>query len=154
MGQAPERRSNGSALGAGPCDLDRVRGDGEAVLGGEPREPAVQLTVAELDDPVAFLAHQVVVMTGAAQAVAGLAGMVHEGVDHAVLAEERERPVDRRQPDALASRPEARMDLLRGRVVGLEGQRSQHRDALPGRTQPAMLEEDVEVRLRLLGHRH
>ena len=66
----------GLAAGAAAGDLDRVRLEREAVLGGEIGEPGVELAVAELDDPVAARADEMVVMAVAAQAVARLSAVV------------------------------------------------------------------------------
>src|SRR5215218_362294 len=122
MGHAAERRSDpGAALGADPVHLDAVRGDREAVLRGAALQPVLELAVAQLDDPVALVAYEVVVVPVAAEAVAGVARVMHERVDDAVIAEKRERSVHGRQADTLAPRAQASVDLLRGRVVGLGG---------------------------------
>src|SRR5206468_6549264 len=75
--------------------------------------------VLELGDAVAPLADQVMVMALPAQAITGLARAMGELVHDAVLAEERERPVDGGEAHRLATPPEPRVDLLRGGVVRL-----------------------------------
>ena len=100
------------------------------MLGGEAGEPPVEVAVAELDDAVARAADEMVMMSLAAEAVADLAGMVHQRVHDFVLAEEGERAVDGRESDGIAARREPPVDLLRGRVVGLRGQGVEHREPL------------------------
>jgi hypothetical protein len=89
----------------------------------------------------------------AAEAIADLAGMVHQGVHHSVLAEQGERPVDGRKTHDLALCPQPLVDLLGGGVVGLSGEGAQNRETLSGRAQPVFLEELPEFRLRSATHR-
>jgi hypothetical protein len=89
-----------AAGGAGSADLDRVRVDDEAVFRGKTVEPRVELAVAELDDAVAAAADQVMVVRFAAEPVAGFARLVHQRIDDALPAQQRERAVNRRQPHA------------------------------------------------------
>jgi hypothetical protein len=133
MGNVPETCSRGPALGTYPGHFHGVRVDGEAVLGGEAGQPRVELARAELDDPVALGADEVVVMPFAAKAVADLVGMMLQRIDDAVLAEEGERPVDGRQTDRLSAAAQPCVDLLRGRVVGLRSERPEHCKALTRR---------------------
>ena len=82
--------------------------------------------------------HEVVVVRVGAEPVALLGAVVGEDVDDAVLAQEGERAVDRREPRAGVALSEPCPELLRGRVVALAGQLLQHleparrrADALP-----------------------
>jgi len=118
------------------------------VLGREVTEPAVEVAVAELDDAVAGAADEVMMMALPAEAVADLAGMVPQGVHDSVVAEQRQRPVDRRESNRVAARDEPSVDLLRRRVVGLRGQSVQHREPLPRGADAVPSEE----RLRGAGH--
>jgi len=70
-----------------------VGGDEAVPLRGR-RDPLVEPALLNLDDPVAPLAEQVMVMLVATEAVALLSAVVREDVDDTFLAEERERPVD------------------------------------------------------------
>jgi hypothetical protein len=63
------------------------------------RDPGVDLAVLELLDAVAARADEMVMMSRAAQAVAGLAASVGELVDHVLLAQHRKRPVDGGEAD-------------------------------------------------------
>ena len=65
---------------------------------------------------------------------------MRELVDDAVLAEERERPVDGGEPDRLAALAKARVDLLRGRVMRLGGKRLEHEQALARRADAGLRE--------------
>jgi zinc transport system substrate-binding protein len=118
------------------------------VLGCEAGEPPVEVAVAELDDAVARAADEVMVVALAAEAVADLAGMVHQSVHDSLLAEERERAVDGRESDCITARDEPPVDLLRSRVVRLRSQGVQHRESLPRGTDAVSSEE----RLRGGGH--
>ena len=80
-------------------------------------EPGVELAVAQLDDAVTARAHEVVMVTLAAEAVARLAAVVHQNVYDAGFGEALQRPVDGREADALSLVEEQRVDLLRRRVV-------------------------------------
>jgi hypothetical protein len=77
-------------------------------------------------------ARQMVMMAVTAQPVADLAGTVHERVDHARTAEEREGSIDGCEPDPLTARAQRLMDLLGRGVVRLIRQRLQDLDALTG----------------------
>src|SRR5919201_2931925 len=125
-----------------------MRADGEAVLRREVVEPRRQVAVTHLDDAMAAVADEVVVVTLAAEAVARLAGVVHQRVDDAALAEERQRPVDSGEADPLVPRLEAGVDLLGGRVVRLAGERLEHSNALPCGADAVLGEE----RLRAVDH--
>lgn len=70
-----------------------------------PREPVVELALFDLRDPVTARADEMMVMALAAEPVARLSRAVGELVDDALLAEERECPVDRRETDALTPLP-------------------------------------------------
>jgi len=69
-------------------------------------------------------------MAGATEPVAALAGAVSQLVDDVALPQDRERTVDGRQTDLFASLPQARVDLLSGRVVRLRRKRLEHEEAL------------------------
>ena len=125
-----------SALRADARHLDAVRRHPEPVRVAEPRQPRVEVALVELDDAVAALADQVVVVSAAAQAVAGLARAVRERVDSAALGQRREGAVDGCEADALALRAQAIVDLLRGRAVGLGARTSSTRDPLGRRADP------------------
>ena len=71
-----------------------------------------------------------VMMAGAAEPVAALAGTVSQLVHDVALPQHRERTVDRRQTDLFASLPQARVDLLSGRVVRLRRKRLEHEQPL------------------------
>ena len=118
------------------------------MLGGEAGEPAVEVAVAELDDAVARAADEMVMVSLAAEAVADLAGMVHQRVHYAVLTEERKGAVHGRESHCFAAGDEPPVDLLRGRVVRLRGQSVEHRYPLPRGTDAVSSEE------RLRGRRH
>jgi hypothetical protein len=79
------------------------------------------------------------VMDVAAQPVAELARVVGEGVDGAVLVEQRERPVHGGEADARTPTTQPVVQLARGDVVVLAGQLlgdqdslGRHTDAVPG----------------------
>ena len=73
-----------------------------------------------------------VVMRLAAKPVAELTTVVGERVHDTFLAQQRERPVDRRKPDRrFVPRTEALPQRLRGRVVGLDCQLEKHLDSPP-----------------------
>ena len=86
-----------AAVGADPGDLDAVVGGDEAVPLRGLVHPAVEVAFLHLDDTMAALADEVVVVCLAAEAVALLAAVVGEDVDDARIAQEGERAVDRRQ---------------------------------------------------------
>lgn len=75
------------------------------MLVGGSRKPLVELALLDLRNPVTAHADEVMVVALPAEPVARLAWVVSELVDDAVLAEERERPVDGRQTDPLATLP-------------------------------------------------
>lgn len=132
--------------------LDRVPADREAVPTRPLPDPGVEVAVGDLDDEVAALADEVMVMSFAAEAVAGLAGMVAERIDRAARAECRERPVDRRETDPLALGGEGRVDLLRGRVVPLVGEDAEDGKPLASRPQAVPQKELDGIRLRPAAH--
>ena len=79
----------------------------EPVLSRGCRQPFVHFAALELGDAVAARADEMVMVALAAEAITGLARPVGEFVDDAVLAEKRERPVHRREPDPLTALPQA-----------------------------------------------
>ena len=93
-----------------------------------------------------------VVVTVPAEAVAELAVVVGEGVDHALVGEEPERAVDGGEAESLAAPAEAFVELLRRHVVVLLHQLGEDREALPRRPDPDALEQLDGP--RLLGRRH
>ena len=93
-------------------------------------EPFVHFAAFELGHAVAARADEMVVVPLAAQAVAGLARAVCELVDDAVLAEDRERPVDGGEADRIAALAKARVDLLRGRIMRFRRERLEDEQAL------------------------
>lgn len=117
---------------------------------GPRSEPRIEITIPELDDAVAALADQVMVVALAAEAVADLTRVVHQRVDDAAIAEQRQRPVDGRQADAVATGRERSVDLLRGRVIPFNGKDAEHGEPLPRRPQAVLAEEGVGLRGR--GH--
>ena len=78
-----------AALVAGAEDLQGVGDVGEAVLAGDPVGPALDRRAFDLDRPSAAAADEVVVVAGAALAVAHLAVVAAQGVD---LARRRRAP--------------------------------------------------------------
>lgn len=88
------------------------------LAGGFP-EPFVHLAAFELSHAMAARTHEMVVVSLAAQAIARLSRPVRELVYDLMLAEERQRPVDRGEANRLAALAKARIDLLRGRIVRL-----------------------------------
>jgi hypothetical protein len=96
-----------------------MRANRESVVGSASAEPRIEVAVGELDDPVALLADEVVMVALAAEAVADLASVVHQRIDGATTAEGRKRPVDRCEADTISPARERGMDLLRGGVVPL-----------------------------------
>ena len=116
-------------------------------------EPGAELAVVQLDDAVALGADEVMVVALGAAAVAELAGAVREDVDDALVREEPERPVDGREPEALAAGPQALVELLGRHVVGLREELREHGRALPGGADPRLGQELPGATL-LLGARH
>lgn len=120
---------------------------------GQPLEPGVELALLDLHNAVALGADEMVMVPLAAPAVAELSRVMGEGVDHSLLGEEPERPVDGRKPEALAPRPQAHVQLLRGDVVPLAHQLPQHGDALARRSHPGTRQEGGRLAgLLLRGH--
>ena len=68
--------------------------------------------------------------------------MMAEDVDDPLVAKERERPVDRCEPDPAPAAPETSVELLRRHVVGLD-ELAENRHALRGRTNPVPLEQPL-----------
>jgi hypothetical protein len=110
--------------------FDSVCADREAVIRRPGCEPRIEIAVAQLDHPMAPFADEVVMMSLAAQAVTGFAWAVHQRIHRAALAERRQRPVDSREPDAVPSGEESRVDLLCCGVVPFQGQGAEYREAL------------------------
>lgn len=117
-----------------------MTGDPEAVGATEAIEPRLELALPELDDLMALGAGQVVMMLAAAEAVADLARAMHERVDDAVAAQQSERPVHGRKADGGSSRANRLVNVLRGRVVRLGGERLEHPHPLARRPNPPGLE--------------
>jgi zinc transport system substrate-binding protein len=70
----------------------------------------------------------------AAEPVTGLPGVVHELVDDVLLAQDGQRPIDRREADPLAALAQPRVDLLGGGVVRFGGEGLEDEQPLAGRT--------------------
>ena len=115
-------------------------------------KPFVHLAAFELGHTVATHADQMVVVPLAAEAIARLARPVRELVDDAVLAEERERPVDGGEADRIAALSKARVDLLRGRIVRFGREHLEDEQALARRTE-AGLRQAIGGRALRVGHR-
>jgi zinc/manganese transport system substrate-binding protein len=109
-----------------------VLGGHEAVLLRCGGDPFVEPALLYLDHAMAPLAEQVVVMFVAAEAVALLASVVRQDVHDTVLAQQRERSVDRGEAGARVALAQSAPKLLRCHVVALRRQ----------------LLEDVEASLR------
>ncbi len=109
-----------------------MAGGDEAVLGGQPLEPGIELALPELHHPVAPVADEVMVMPVAAPAIAKLPLVVREDVDRTRVREEAERAVHRGEPEPLAALPEPRVQVLRRHVVVLATELGGHGDALMG----------------------
>lgn len=121
-----------AAVAANSGRLDRVGADRETVPRRPGRKPLVEIAIAQLDDPVALLADEMVMVAAATQPVARLARMVQQCVDRAGAAQRSERPVHRRESDPLAGLEQGRMDLLRGGVVSFCGENTEDGKPLPG----------------------
>src|SRR6185312_16579089 len=105
-----------AAVGADADDLDAVIRCHESVLLGGARDPVVEPALPHLDDAVAALAEEVVVMLDAAEPVALLAAVMRENVDDALRAEERERPVDGGEARPRVAIAQTAPELLRRHV--------------------------------------
>jgi hypothetical protein len=116
-------------------------GRGEPVLLRAPLHPRLEIAVGELDDAVAARADEMVVMHVAAEPVAELARVVGEGVDGALLVEERQRAVHGCQPDAGALSSQPVVELAGRDVVVLAGQLLHDLQALRGLPDPVTGEE-------------
>jgi len=90
-----------------------VAGVNETVLRCHPARPALDGGPLYFDGATAGTTNQVVVVASAAPAVNSLPVCCAERVDFARLGERLQRPVDRRQPDRLASVAQHRMQVLR-----------------------------------------
>jgi zinc transport system substrate-binding protein len=121
------------AVGADADDLDRVGSMFEAVALRRPRHPGVDLAALELLDAMAARADEVVVVSRAAEPVTTLPGVVYELVDDILLAQDGQRPIDRREADPLAALAQPRVDLLSCGVVRLGGECLEHEEPLGGR---------------------
>jgi hypothetical protein len=76
-----------TAVGADAADLDAVVGGDETVTLCGLVHPAVEVALLHFDDAMAALAHEVVVVCFAAEAVALLPAVVGEDIDHAGVGE-------------------------------------------------------------------
>ena len=94
----------------------------------------------------------VVVALGAAP-VAELTGAVGEDVEDALVGEEAERPVDGREPQALAARAQPLVELLGRHVVGLPEELGEDSRALPSGPE-ARLRQQILRPSELLGAGH
>lgn len=104
---APARRERylgRPALLADADDFDVVGGCLEADLSRGLLDPAACAAAFELDDTMAAAANHMVVVSLAAQAIAGLSGDVCQCIQDPVLCERSKRAVHRRQPDRFARR--------------------------------------------------
>lgn len=79
---------------------------------------------------MAARANEMVMVAGATESVAALAGTVSQLVDDVALFQHRERTVDSRQTHLFASLSQTRVDLLSGRVVRLRRKHLEHEQAL------------------------
>ena len=149
-----KQASRGAAAGTEAGDLEAMVRCHEAVLGGEAVEPRVELALAELDDPMAAGADEVMVMLVAAPPVAELVGAMRDRVDDALALEQAERPVDGGEPDAPAAAAEAGVELLRGDVVLFAHELGENLDALPRRPHPRRGDQPLGAlpSLLLAGH--
>lgn len=75
----------------------------EAVLCTDPTTPVADRAVVELNNPAAFAADQVVVVTVSAGAERHLAARATDRIDLTVLCQAVEIAVDRREPDPVES---------------------------------------------------
>ena len=132
-----------AALRAQAVDFQAVpRGD-EAVGGSHLLKVRLEVASHELDHPMAARTDEMVMVLIGADAIAELAGMMAEDVDDPLVAKERERPVDRCEPDPAPAAPETSVELLRRHVVGLLDELAENRHALRGRTNPVPLEQPL-----------
>jgi zinc transporter, ZIP family len=122
-----------------------VLGGDEAVPLRGGRDPVVEPALLHLDDPVAALAEQMMVVLVAAQPVALLTPVVGEDIDHALLAEERERPIDRGEPGCRVALAEPAPELLCRHVVALARELLEHLEPARRRTNSAPLEQLREL---------
>src|SRR5690606_19754604 len=98
---------------AGAEDLDGVSDVAEAVLVADRLGPALHHRALHLDGVTAAAADQVVVvLTGLARAVDGLALVVAAHVDLTPVGQRVQRPVDRGQPELRAVLAHLRVDVL------------------------------------------
>src|SRR5207253_1473645 len=115
-----------TAVGADAADLDAVIRRDKAVARRRLVHPAVEIARLHFDDAMAALANEVVMVGFAAEAVALLPAVVGEDIDHAGVAEERERAVDGSQTRGRVPAAQPAPQLLRGRVVPLERELREH----------------------------
>ena len=118
-----------------------MAGGDEAVRGRYRLEAGLEITADELDDAMATRADEMVVMVVGADPIAQLAGMMAEDVDDPLVAKERERSVDGREPDTTPPCAQAPVELLGGHVVGLLDELAEDRHALGGRPNPVAFEQ-------------
>ena len=114
------------------------------------RDPFVEAAVLKLDDTMATRAHEMVVVVLAAQAVAKLAAVMGERVDHAPLVEQGEGAVDGGKTNRNVARPKTLEQLLGRRVVFLPGELLEDADALTRDPDIRSLEQLFDLR----GSRH
>src|SRR5580693_7401067 len=101
------------AVGAEAEQLHRVPDVGEAGVPGHPLGPLLHRAAFDFDAAPAVPAGQMVVMAaGDALPVQGLAAVVPDRVDAAVLAERLQVPVHGGQPDVLTPSPQLGVNLL------------------------------------------
>jgi hypothetical protein len=101
-------------------------GRDEAVLLRGRGDPFVEPALLDLDDAMAALAEEVMVMRVAAEPVALLAAVMGEDIDDALLAQERQRPVDRGQASAGVALAQPSPKLLGRHVVALAPKLLEH----------------------------
>src|SRR5437899_312429 len=121
----------------------------EAVPAADLVEPVAEPALLDLDDSMAARAGEVMMVRVAAQAVTELGAVMRERVDDALLAEQRERPVDRREAGARVALPKPSPQSLRGDVVLLTGELRQHLEALFRHAEALLREERGVVAARL-----
>ena len=111
-------------------------------------DPVVEPALLHLDDAMAFLTEKVVMMRVAAEPVALLAAVMGEDVDHALLAQQRERAIDGCEASARVALAEAAPELLRRHVVTLARELLEHLEPAGGGADAVSFEQLREVLLR------
>ena len=125
----------------------------EAVSCGDGVDPVAEVAFVDLDDSVAAIAEQVMVVRVGAEPVAVLVPVVRQDVDHAVVDEQGEGAVDGGDPDEVVPAVAKTLpELLGRRIVRLARELGEHGDPLGGRPHALALEKLGELGLRCPGH--